>query len=209
MLCKVLKANVYFNNGNLYGLNILGYFRISNRADVVPTTNALSFHLFLSLPIMKKQKFSWLPLLIFTGYVGLYLLSCQRDAEQITTKPFTDSQVVFRDCDIMDKCHFSITTDVNATLDLCGDLPQSMTSCSGGCNSSTDTGAAGAIFVANESKVICVNPNGSVCIKNVGSTSVTVTVRFGAGAPIMIAIGVNETQCFHNDGCDSTQSHCQ
>lgn len=51
--------------------------------------------------------------------------------------------------------------------------------------------------------------NGNLCIKNVGSNSVTVTVRFGTSSAIMIAIGVNETQCFHNDDCDSTESHCQ
>ncbi len=157
---------------------------------------------------MQPNRFIRLFLLLFASSAGMYFFSCQRDAEQITTKPFTDSQVVFRDCDIMDKCHCSITTDVDATLDLCGDLPQSMTTCSGGCNTG-DTGAAGAEFEANESKVVCVDPEGNLCIKNVGSSTVTVTVRFDASTPIVIAIGVNETQCFHtNSTCTTTESHC-
>jgi len=155
---------------------------------------------------MKKYKFSWLPLIIFTGYVGLYLLSCQRDTEQRDNpKPFSDNPVVSRTCT---DCVCTVTTNVNATLDICGDLTQGGTSCSGGCNSSTDVGGAGAEFVANEPKEFCVEIPGSLCIKNVGSSTVTVTVRFGSSSAIVIAIGVNETQCFHNDDCTSTESHC-
>lgn len=156
---------------------------------------------------MKNYRFSWLPLLIFTGYVGLYLLSCQRDTEQATPKPFSDLPVDSRTCT---DCVCRVTTSDDATLDICGSLTQGGTSCSGGCNSSTDVGGAGAEFEANEPKEFCVENDGNLCIKNVGMSSVTVTVRFGMTTPIIIAIGVNETQCFHtNNDCTTTGSHCQ
>ena len=83
-----------------------------------------------------------------------------------------------------------------------------MTSCSG-CNSNNnDTGAAGAEFEANEPKVVCLDDPGSLCIKNVGLSSVDVTVQFGTSLPITIAIGANQTQCFYTEDCESTESHC-
>ena len=155
---------------------------------------------------MKPNRFIRLFLLLLASSAGMYFFSCQRDTEQPTSsKPFSDNPVVSRTCT---DCVCTVTTNVNATLDICGDLTQGGTSCSGGCNSSTDVGGAGAEFVANEPKEFCVEIPGSLCIKNVGSSIVTVTVRFGSSSAIVIAIGVNETQCFHNDDCTSTESHC-
>jgi hypothetical protein len=152
---------------------------------------------------MKKYRFLWLPLLTFAAFT----LSCQRDTEQSDPKPLSDSPVIFRACS--GPCPCTVTTDVDATLDLCGDLPDSVTSCNTGC-AGGDTGGAGAEFVANEPKEFCVDPSGNLCIKNVGSSSVEVTVRFGSSTAIVITIGVNETQCFHtNSGCTLTGSHCQ
>lgn len=156
---------------------------------------------------MKPNRFIRLFLLLFASSAGMYFFSCQRDAEQPTTKPFSNSQVTFRACTNPSYCTCTVTTNADATLDLCGDIPDATTNCTG-CNS-TDKGAFGAEFVENEPKEFCVAIDGNLCIKNVGSNSVQVTVRFGTSTPIVITIGVNETQCFHNDGCDSTESHCQ
>lgn len=155
---------------------------------------------------MKPNRFTRFFLLLLASSAGMYFFSCQRDAEQATPKPFSDFPVDSRTCT---DCVCTVTTNANATLDICGSVTQGGTSCSGGCNSSTDLGGAGAEFEANEPKEFCIENNGSLCIKNVGLSSVTVTVRFGMTTPIIIAIGVSETQCFHNDDCDSTQSHCQ
>ena len=160
---------------------------------------------------MKPNRFVRLFLLLLASSAGMYFFSCQRDTEQTSSsKPFTDSQVIFRDCDDPDYCTCTVTTDANATLDLCGDLPQASPSSCTGCNT-VNTGATGAVFVANEPKEFCVDQSvgGNLCITNAGLSSVNVTVQYGNSTPIIIAIGASQTQCFHTDDCNTTESHCQ
>lgn len=156
---------------------------------------------------MKPNRFIRLFLLLLASSAGMYFFSCQRDAEQTSSsKPFSDDPVDSRTCT---DCVCRVTTNADATLDICGDLTQGGTTCSGGCEGD-DLGGAGAEFEANEPKEFCIENEGNLCIKNVGSSTVTVTVRFGMTTPIVIAIGVNETQCFHtNSDCTTTGSHCQ
>ena len=156
---------------------------------------------------MKPNRFLWLFLFLLAGSAGIYLFSCQRDTEQTAPKPPSNSQVTFRDCDIPGACTCTVTTDADATLDLCGDLPQSPTSCTG-C-SSNNTGASGTMFVEDEPKQFCVSTSGNLCITNAGSSSVGVTVQFGNSTPINVTIGASQTQCFHTNGdCSTTASHC-
>jgi hypothetical protein len=149
---------------------------------------------------MQKFEVLWLPFLAIVGFAGYY--SCQRDAEQLTVKHLSDVPVDSRECGISTYCDCTITTDSNATLDLCGDMPQGTDNCTA-CGSAT-LGLPDSEFLEDEPRTFCVNKNGELCITNAGLLSVGVTVQFGSSTPINMSLSPNQTLCFHtNDDCET------
>jgi hypothetical protein len=160
---------------------------------------------------MKKNRFLWLFLfLLLAANAGVYFPSCQRDAEQLTVKPLSDKPVSFRDCDNPSYCTATVTMDVDIVVDLCGDMPQVMTTCTA-CGSSSKTGISSVTFLENEPRQFCVDLSGEFCISNpiTSSTTIGVTVQFGTSTPVNTTISPGQTVCFNtNIDCSVTSSGC-
>jgi hypothetical protein len=106
------------------------------------------------------------------------------------------------------QCECTITTDANAGLTICGDVPLSTSTCSfcGGTNNGTGFTAD---FVSGVGRTICVTQSGAVCITNLGGSTVTVTVQFGSSTPSAVSIDPNQTYCWYtNADCTATNEHC-
>lgn len=151
------------------------------------------------------------PPLTATFFLLMSVFACQRNAEQLVPKTLDDSAVIARStCDIPGYCNVEITADDDAMLSICGDIPVSNTSCSSGCNPSTDKEISGE-FPELETREFCVNPEASLCITNLSTTtSVGVRVLFGSSSTALFeTLSPLETHCFHtNGGCNVTLDDC-
>ena len=152
---------------------------------------------------MKNKRFLWLPLLAIISFAGLYVISCQRDAESSETKTLSDTPLTERACGT-DECLVTVTMDTDIAVDICGDIPALVASCTACGNNAT--GASGAMFEEDVPRELCVNENGNLCITNLSTnvSSVWVTVQFGSSTPVTAFIIPGQTHCFHTDtNCDT------
>jgi hypothetical protein len=161
---------------------------------------------------MKKNRFLWLFLFLFAGGAGIYLLSCQRDADQLQVKPLSDKPVGERACLDDDYCSWVVTATTNGSIVLCGDILVSTGSCSIGCSTLSDDKSISTSLTANVPYTFCVRDNGSVCIQNpsTATQAISVAVQVAGTTAINVTIPIGETRCFHsNDACDETFNDCQ
>ncbi|MBV6443527.1 MAG: hypothetical protein EPGJADBJ_05298 [Saprospiraceae bacterium] len=159
---------------------------------------------------MKKFKFLWLPLFAIVGLAGIYLLSCQHDADQLTLKPLSDTPVTERACTSGDYCEFTVTATTDANVEFCGDIDPSTGTCSYGCLPNTDFSLS-ASLTADIPYTICVLKTGSVCIRNspTATQSINVTVYFGSSSSLNVMLSPGQSHCFHSNGqCSVTSDGC-
>jgi len=172
--------------------------------------SALSFHFFSTQQFMKKNRLLPIFLFVLAAVAGIYLFSCQREAETTDTKPFSNVPIGSRDpCMTPGLCNVAITADADVTLSLCGGIVSGVGSCSTGCNPSTDMGLSG-FFPEDEMREFCVIPNARLCIStSPTSVTVNVTIQFGMSTPLTRTILPGQTICFHtNQDCDITDDDC-
>lgn len=165
--------------------------------------------------IMKKIFFIALLAALFTCF------SCSKadKHEQVSVTPTEnyDGGVVYpigdpntpitlRSCDnLVTQCFVTVTSNVDANLDLCGDLTIGNT-CTG-CNTG-DLGISGA-FLANTGRTFCVNiTNGKLCVTNNNASAVTVTVQFSGGPALNAIIPAAQTHCWHTNADCKTIDGC-
>ncbi|MCW5921087.1 MAG: hypothetical protein KIS77_02000 [Saprospiraceae bacterium] len=126
---------------------------------------------------------------------GLYLPSCQRDADALAPapKPLSDTPVTERACLNDTGCSFVMTAATSGTVELCGDIINNTGSCSNGCNTNGNDFFLSVSLTANTPYTFCVLKDGSVCIRN-PSTALqaidvavqvagTTTAQSGTGSP--------------------------
>ena len=158
---------------------------------------------------MKNKRFLWLPFIAIIGFAGLYVISCQRDAEPTDTKSLSDTPLTERACGA-NECECTITIDSTVVVDLCGDaasFPDNCTACG-----DTKLGISMVMFEANVPRTFCVDKLGDLCITNrpTNVDTIVVTVRFGSSTPTNAMILPGQTQCFHTNGdCTLSSNGCQ
>lgn len=159
---------------------------------------------------MKKNRLLPIFLFVLAAVAGIYLFSCQRDAETPETKPLSNVSLTERACNA-GECLVTITIDSTVYVDLCDDLSQFANACTA-CGDNTKTGQESVKFEAGESRTICIAHGGEFCIRNrpTNADTIVVTVQFGSSTPVvspMILPG--QTQCFHTVGdCTTSLSGC-
>lgn len=160
--------------------------------------------------IMKPNRFLRLFLLLFAAGAGIYLFSCQRDAEPADTKSVSNTPFTERACGA-GECECTITIDSTVTVDICGDLPQFANTCTA-CGDNNKLGQESIAFEAGVSRTICVQQLGEFCIRNrpTNADTIVITVQFGSSTPVVSPLILpGQTQCFHtNADCTSSLSGC-
>ncbi|MCW5924876.1 MAG: hypothetical protein KIS77_21330 [Saprospiraceae bacterium] len=165
---------------------------------------------------MKKSIFAPPRTTLALAVAALLLLnvvvSCHREqAERQAPAPPSDVQVTDRaTCTDPDFCNLSVTTSSDADLTLCGSFPIDigmLPGCVTGCDPFNDKELSG-MFLANVPRERCIEKTGSVCITNNGSSTVTVTVKFGSGAAMQVNIPPSGQHCFHSINCGDTNDGC-
>jgi len=91
-------------------------------------------------------------------------------------------QIGFRSCGAALECEVTVTTDVDATLDICGDVPLGSGNCAYADCDNDPTFSAG--WQANIARSFCVSWNGNFCIRNNNGYTVVVSINGGTGVSI-------------------------
>jgi hypothetical protein len=175
----------------------------SRRSLSVQPSNIFSF--------MKKNRLVLVSLLCMSGFASTFMLSCGKEVnEPLAGKNKSNLPVTERGPCGSNFCDFTITTDANATLEICGNLEFSVGTCNFGCNPSTDVSIT-VNSVANTPFSICVLSNeGTVSIRiSPTAPAVGITVQFGGSTPIITTIPAGGSVQFNTDAtCTLTDAGC-
>ncbi|MBX2892436.1 MAG: hypothetical protein KF734_16030 [Saprospiraceae bacterium] len=160
---------------------------------------------------MKKNLLTSFLLLANVTLAGVYIYSCQHEADALAPKPLSDTPVTERACLNNDYCSYVITATADCSVVLCGDIVVYTGTCNNGCNSLGQDFSISVSLTANVPHTFCVRDIGSVCIHNpsTATQAINVSVQVAGTTPINVAIPIGESRCFHsNDDCDETFSGC-
>ncbi|MBI5914272.1 MAG: hypothetical protein HY842_02775 [Bacteroidetes bacterium] len=109
-------------------------------------------------------------------------------------------------CGALTECDCTVTTDADAELVVCGDIPTAMNTCP--FTDCDDDPSFTANWDANTPKVFCVTLSGEVCIQNNSGSTVGVRVQFGTSTPISVNIAANDNHCWHTNTSCGTIDLC-
>ncbi|GAB4495927.1 MAG: hypothetical protein OHK0019_26430 [Saprospiraceae bacterium] len=106
-------------------------------------------------------------LFVIAALLTLNIISCDRDQTDTpqTTVPLSDVPVTSRACTGTANCELTVSSTDEMTIEFCGAIDPSTTTCNFGCDPDNDV-YYGVYVPANQGFAICVDPNGSVCIRN-------------------------------------------
>lgn len=165
---------------------------------------------------MKTNKVFWLALLLLGGLsVGSYLISCQRDTEQIAATPppvISDENATDRvNCD----CLFTVkmTGTDSVQLDICGDICGFDGACTNAATCQLGDKGNTFWFYNGVARTFRLDRDSrrNVCVRHSGptTTTVNVAVEFGGSTAIAVGLGFSATHCFHaNENCNATLDNC-
>lgn len=152
-------------------------------------------------------------LFVIAALLALNIISCNRDQTDTpqTTAPLSDVPVTSRACTGTANCELTVFSADEMTIEFCGAIDPSTTTCNFGCDPDNDV-YYGVYVPAFTSFPICVDPNGSVCIRNAPTAThnITVDVKFGSTSiPITVTLTPGQVRCFHtNSTCSVTNTGC-
>ena len=154
---------------------------------------------------MKNANFLLLPrlttLLIFLNLLlSLNLIvSCQSEAtEQFMEKPDSNLPATDRTCSL-GYCQFTITASANVTLEFCGDITPSVSSCNFGCNTLSDDRYNVSEILQFNSVTYCVASAGSVCIRNLSTATSNAVLQVyfqGTSTPVNVTFPLAKSDVF-------------
>lgn len=152
-------------------------------------------------------------LFVIAALLTLNIISCDRDQTDTpqTTVPLSDVPVTSRACTGTANCELTVSSTDEMTIEFCGAIDPSTTTCNFGCDPDNDV-YYGVYVPANQGFAICVDPNGSVCIRNAptATQTITITVQFGSSStPVNATLTPGQVRCFHtNSTCSVTNTGC-
>ena len=140
------------------------------------------------------------------------LQSCNREHPAELSIPTSTGtvNVVDRSCS-SGFCEFTITAVNSVTLEICGDISSSASSCNFGCNTLSDDRYDSIVMASNDQVTYCVNNTGAICIRSpaTSSSSADLLVRFqGTSTPLNVTIPIGDVRCFHTNSSCGTLGGC-
>jgi len=139
--------------------------------------------------------------------------ACQRDAAEATVdKTVAPSKAESRNhCELLGYCDFTITAVSACSIEICGDITSSASSCNFGCNKLSDDRYDAVVLAATDVVVYCVNMSGAICIRNsaTATTDADLQVYFeGTSTPVSGSIPPGEVRCFRTNSSCATINGC-
>ncbi|GAB4494485.1 MAG: hypothetical protein OHK0019_20960 [Saprospiraceae bacterium] len=152
-------------------------------------------------------------LFVIAALLTLNIISCDRDQTDTpqTTVPLSDVPVTSRACTGAASCELTVSSADEMTIEFCGAIDPSTSTCNFGCDPDNDV-YYGVYVPLGQVANLCVNPSGSVCIRNAPTAthSINITVQFGSSStPVNTTLAPGQVRCFHtNSTCSVTNTGC-
>lgn len=139
--------------------------------------------------------------------------ACQRDAAEATAdKTVATSKAESRNhCGLLGYCDFTIIAVNPSSIEICGDITSSASSCNFGCNKLSDDRYDAVVLAATDFVIYCVSMSGAICIRNsaTATTNAMLEVFFeGTSTPVSVSIPPGEVRCFRTNSSCATINGC-